>query len=69
MTPIHHSRISHPFQGGGPPADPRGGGLPVYDMHQGEGEPRGGGIVMSHPFQEEVGGRDELPFSKRDGGP
>ena len=25
-------------------------------MHQGEGEPRGGGTVMSHPFQEGAGG-------------
>ena len=47
--------------GGGPPADPRGGGvgLPICNMHQGEGEPRGGGTMMSHPLQEGVGDRDE----------
>ena len=46
---------------GGPPADLRGGGVPVCNKHQREGEPRGGGTVMSHPFQEGVGGRDESP--------
>ena len=31
------------FRGGGPPVDPRGGGVPVCNKHQGEGEPRRGG--------------------------
>ena len=61
--------VSHPFlgevecsdessfsEGGGPPAEPRGGGVPVCNQHQEEGKPSGGGPVMSHPFQEGGGG-------------
>ena len=44
------------FRGRGTHCGPRGRGVPVCNMHQGEGELRGGGIVMSHPFQEGVGG-------------
>ena len=48
------------FRGRGTPCGPKGRGcVPVCNMHQGKGEPRGGGTVMSHPFQEGVGGRDE----------
>ena len=73
----HPSKIKHLVSsedessfsgGGGPPVDPRGGGVPVCNKHQGEGELRGGGpwwvtlskkgwgAVMSHPFQRGVGG-------------
>ena len=51
MTLIHHPRMSL-FSGSG---------LPDCNKHQGEGEPREGGTVMSHTFQEGVGGRDESP--------
>ena len=46
-------------EGGGPPAEPRGGGVPVCNRHQEEGRgdcdespfpKRGWGIVMSYPF-------------------
>ena len=45
MTPIHHPMMSNPFQGEG-------------DHLRTQGE---GGTVMSHPFQERVGDRDESP--------
>ena len=51
--------------GGGPPADPREGGVPVCNMHQGEGEPRGGGTVMSHPKR---GGGTMMSYPNRGGG-
>ena len=60
MTLINHPRMSHPFQRGGPPVDPRGGGVPVCNKHQGEGEPRRGGRDES-PFPRRVGSRDESP--------
>ena len=53
MTPINHPKDESSFSGGG--------GLPA--------DPRGGGTMMSHLFQEGVGGRDESPFPKRGGGP
>ena len=53
--------VSHPFlvevecsdessfsEGGGPPAEPRGGGVPVCNRQQEKGR----GTVMSHPSQE-----------------
>ena len=83
--------MSHPFLGEG---EPRGGGVPVCNGHQGKGGQgvgdrdkspfprRGGGTVMRHLFQGEVGycdesssprrgwgDRDESPFPRRDGGP
>ena len=67
MTLIYHPRMSHPFQGeGDPPRTLGGGDVTVCNMQQGEGEPRGGGAVMSHPYQEGVGA--EMSHPKRGGG-
>ena len=49
--------MSHPFLGEGDPLRTQGeGDVPVCNRHQGEEEPRGGGTVMSHPFQGGGGG-------------
>ena len=78
--------VSHPFlaevecsdesffsEGGGPPAEPRGGGVPVCNQHQEEGRGdrdespfsrRGwGGTVMSYPLLGEGGGVNTLLLS------
>ena len=69
MTPIHHPRMFIFFRRRGTPCGPKGGGVvPVCNMHQGEGEPRGGGTVMSHPFQEGMGGGGVMSHPKRGGG-
>ena len=68
MTPIHHPRMSHPFQGEGDPLRTHGeGAYQSVTSTKGGGEPRGGSTVMSHPFQEGVGGRDESPFHPKEG--
>ena len=52
MTPIHHPRMSHPFQGEGDPLRTQGEGS--HPFQEGWGAvmshpKRGGGTVMSHP--------------------
>ena len=61
MTPIHHPRMSHPFQGEGDPPGPKGRRCTSLLQAPRRGGAKGRGTVMSHPFQEGVGGRDESP--------
>ena len=51
MTPIHHLRMSHPFQGEGDPLRTQG---ERGDSDESPFPRRGGGAVMSHP--KRVGG-------------
>ena len=57
MTPIHHPRMSHPFQGEGTPCGPKGRG----DCDKSPFPRRGGGTVLSHPKKGWGGDRDESP--------
>ena len=66
MTPIHHPRMSHPFQGEGDPLWTQGeGAYQSVTSTKGRGS-QGEGAVMSHPFQEGVGAVMSHP--KRGGG-
>ena len=56
MTPIHHPRMSHLFQGEGTPCGPKG----RRDRDESPFPRRGRGTVLSHP-KKGWGDRDESP--------
>ena len=56
MMLTHHPRMSHPFQGEGDPLRTQGEGAYQSVTSTKERGSQGDGTVMSHPFQEGVGG-------------